>query len=50
MKISSLNTLVNISSVWQLIFATLRKESTGSKVIKETSINCTKALFAFSLF
>ena len=47
MKILSLNPLVNITSVRQLIFATSRKESTGSEVSKETALNYTKARFTF---
>ena len=51
-KIWSLNTLVNISSVWQLIFATSRKESTGSEVgaSQETATTYTKTPLAFLLF
>ena len=34
MKIKSLNTLVNITSVWWLFFTTSRKKSTGSDIRK----------------
>ena len=43
------STVVNIISISQHIFATLREESTGSKDSIEIAINYTKDLFTFLL-
>ena len=40
----------SISQVSDNLFATLTKESTGSKLSNETAVNYSKALFTFLLF
>ena len=42
--------LVVITSIWHLILATLRKESAGSEISKETATNYIKAPSAFFTF